>query len=349
MNLTPAWRLLYNGANISGEIASEVSEVRWCERIGGQAAEASFTVTDGGRKWQSSTYPTLTDLLQLSIGYAGSPLHDCGTFTVDEFALTTPPDKMEVKCIQAWMTLPIRTPRAQLYGNLNMQGIASLIAQKYGWSLVYSAGTFLDTPWTCKVQKYQDGGDLGFLQRLADENDFEVNIRPPQLIFYHRSALEAQEPTGPELVRTQIKRASFRWQSVADLTQIGAAGSYPDPVTKNTFSAQVSAASGSDTSANTLNFCKRVENAQQCANLAASALHQQNMLMYQADIELPGTTAYLSGQTVSLPASNWGIFSGTWLVEESEHTLRPSAGYMTKLIMRTAGPGASLVPGRSSA
>jgi phage protein D len=346
----PAWELLYNGENITGSIQSMVTEVRWHEAMGGQAAEASFTVQDTERKWMFSNYAMPSDKVEISLGYKGAPLFDAGTFIIDEFEANFPPDKLTIKCTESWMSEQLFSPRSQGFENQSLFQIAQTIALNHGWTLVTDAEPN-DYTWERKTQSFQDGGDLMFLQRLADEANYEINIRPPQLIFYSRAALEAAPPSGLPITRQMVKRGSFRYQSMSDRTFTGASVTYLDPKTKQVFSAHAQTTGNTKAvSANILNVGRRVENNAHAAMIATSLLQDHNRWLFQGSLELPGTTAYRAGKTISLPAgpaaTGWGIYGGTWIIEEAEHTLRPGSGYITMLKIRTVGStGSQLIPG----
>ena len=53
----PIWQLIYNGADITANIAPQVTEVQWMEHLGGRANTVEVTVEDTLGKWRSSDYP----------------------------------------------------------------------------------------------------------------------------------------------------------------------------------------------------------------------------------------------------------------------------------------------------
>jgi Bacteriophage probable baseplate hub protein len=339
----PSWQLLYKGANITGQIAPHITEIKWCERIGGQAADMSVTVEDVHRFWQQ-TAPVLTDEMALSIGYAGAALLDCGTFTIDEFELTGPPDILTLRCTESWTSAPIRTPNSQAYENMTLSQIAQAVAARHGWTAITSA-VQPDTAFARVTQTIYDGSDLGFLKRIANQHNYEFNVRPPQLIFYSRTALEAQAPAGPTITRQMVRKFKLGLQSAGERTYSGAQISYLDAATKSVLGAQAKTTGAAPTS-DTLNYTERVENNQQAALKVGSVLHEHNMLQYVGELEMPGTIQYRAGQTVAV--ADWGAFANTWIIEEAEHTFKAKrGGYITKLSLRTLGAGEQVGIGES--
>lgn len=346
----PAWKLIYNGAEISTLINQHVLEVSWTERIGGQAADVSIAVEDTLHKWQDNDLPQLTDSFGLQIGYAGAPLLDCGQFVVDEFELEGPPDIYTIRCSQAWTTQAIRTPRSQAFEGFTLRQIANVIARNHGWTVVAHA-VQPDVVYDRRSQSIYDAGDLAFLRKLANEHNYEFTIRGNQLTFFSRPALERQASSGPVITRSAggsgsggVMRYRFGLQSSGERTYSGVQISYLNQQTKevNSGSATIQ---GTAPTANTLNYKQRVENNQQAALKAGSVLHEQNMLQFVGTLDLPGTITYRAGNVITL-GSTWGKWSGDWIVEEAAHKLAAKqGGYRTKLSLRTPGAGESTVAG----
>jgi len=296
-------------------------------------------VQDAACKWQRSTYPKTGDQVELQIGFDGASLWPCGTFTVDEFDFSSPPDLMIIKCVENWITQPMRTPTSQGFENMTVLEIAQAIASKYGWELVTNGAVAPDVTYERKTQGLQT--DLAYLHELANEHNYEVQIRPPQLIFASRTTLEGQAPAGPAISRKQTTHVRFRSQTAGVNTYGGAAVSYLDPSTKQTWAMQAGVIGDPSVASDTLNFVGRLENNQQGALRAQAALKENNMLQLVWEIELPGTIVYRAGQTVQV--SDWGVFAGLYLIEETEHFFRArGGGYRTKLLLRTPGPASDV-------
>ena len=227
----PQWKLFYSGENITGSIESMVTEVRWHEAMGSQAADMSVTVQDTQGKWHTSTYPQPNDRVSLSIGYAGAPLLDCGAFTIDEFEYRMPPRTMTLKGVEALTTANIRTPRSAAYENMTVTQIAQAIALNH--QLDFVVGTLplatQDVLWDRKTQALES--DVNFLQRMADEHNFVFNIRSNQLVFLSRTELEGQPPVAT-ITESMVRRAQLSYQNLADLTVNGAQNTLPKPVYK---------------------------------------------------------------------------------------------------------------------
>jgi uncharacterized protein len=342
----PLWKLLYEGTDITGDIAPQVTEVQWIDRLGSQTPEISLTVADPARAWMRSRYPQPQDLVELYIGYAGAPLFTCGTFSLDEYEFEGPPSRVTLRGVEAWTSAPIRTPSNFAYENMTFSQIAQAVAARHGWGCV-NLPTEPDTPWGRRTQTLEHGGDVNFLRMISSEANYEFNVRPPNIIFYSRAAIDAQPPVGT-ITYSMVSRYDFKYQSLAEHAVGSSTVSYLDPMTKQVYTATAKV-TGTAPTADALNIVERVENNQQAALKAASRLYEADMLQYQLMITLPGTTSFRAGQTVSLPADDWGVFGAKWTLAQAVHRIRGAGGgYVTELTLRQAGPGSVLTPGGAS-
>jgi phage protein D len=338
----PLWQLIYNGANITGDVSDQVTEVTWMEHLGGRAAELSVTFEDSEGKWRGSSYPQAGhDQVALAIGYAGVPLQPCGTFTVSELTASGPPARMCIRAVETWQSTPLRTAGNYAYENMTFLQIAQAIAKRHGWNVV-GLPTAPDTPWQRRTQTLEHGGDLQYLHKLATEANYEFNVRPPNIVFYSRSAIDAQAPANT-LLMDIVMRYEFRFQTASEIAYGASTISYLDPITKKVHAGSAKV-SGTPPTADTLNVSERLENSQQASLKASSRLYQQDMLMYQGTLTLPGTVSFRAGQTVTLPSSDWGAYGGTWTVARATHRIRARGGYLTELLLRQGAPPMELAP-----
>jgi hypothetical protein len=340
----PIWQLIYGGTDITANSAPDVTEVEWMEHLGGQAATIQVTVQDNTGKWRSSRYPQPgSDEIQLSIGYSGAPLLQCGSFILIELEFDGPPDRVIMKAVESWTTTPLRTAGNYAYENMTFLQIAQAVAARHGWQVV-GLPTTPDVPWQRRTQTLEHGGDINFLRKLANEANYEFNVRPPKIIFYSRSAIDSQDPSN-SIARDMVTRYAFRFQTTAEVTFGASNISYLDPTTKTVHGAAAKV-TGPPPTADTLNVNERLENSQQGALKASSRLYETGMLMYQVTMTMPGTTQFRAGQTVHLPGSDWGVFGGNWTCSRATHRMRArSGGYTTELLLRQAGQGSVLSAG----
>ncbi|MDE2101150.1 MAG: hypothetical protein KGL39_28135 [Patescibacteria group bacterium] len=341
----PQWQLKYKGTDITANLIHMVTEVSFHDRVGGQVSDIQITVQDVNNRWHTSTYPQPNDTISVYLGYAGAPLLYVGEFCIDEFEFRGPPFTMMIKGIEAWTTAKLRTAKSVNWKGMTFSQIAKTIASEYGYTAIVNADPNQpEVQWDNVVQSFQDQGDMSFLSYLATQNNYVIQVRPPQMIFSSRAVLEKAGYVGPIITPAHIKAthgANFRWQSSAELALDGAINYFFNPYTEEGITGQAKNANPGATS-NVLNYSRRFENNQQATVDAAAKLHQNNMWQFQGELTLPGTTAWRTGQVVML--RGWGIFNGRWFIEEADHTLSARAGYATKLVIRSGGTAGNLSP-----
>ncbi|HZP46261.1 MAG TPA: contractile injection system protein, VgrG/Pvc8 family [Candidatus Binataceae bacterium] len=324
----PAWSLTYKGVAISKKIERMVESITYISHAGGASPELEVELEDRDKRWQGPWMPTRGDIVALAIGYANESLVSCGSFQVDEVELKLPPDTVHLRCIAAYISDALRTPKSVGYENQTLLQIASKVAAQHGWT-VTGAPEALNTTFARVTQSEET--DLDFLQRLAEEHNYEFTIRPPQLIFYSRTALE-NRPATSLISRADVTEASFK----AKTHQVYAAAqvNYFNPATKSLISQTVSADGGTPT-VDTHKQARRCENGQQATLKANAALYRNNMLQTSGRLTMPGTTSITAGTIITV--GGFGAFDGNYFVSEARHRLERSSGYTTEIVIRTVG------------
>jgi len=321
----PAWQVIYNGTDISGDILPSVTQISYQEDVGGLAATVSLNVQDTLYRWQRIGI-SQGDTIELSVGYAGAALASCGTFDVDSFEVGGPPDAFTIHGIQAGIKQGLRTRRNIAYENMTVPQIAQAVATRDGMMAVI---TPTDPNVTYKRVTQHMETDLAFLSRLANLHNYEFTIRGNQLVFYSRAQLEAQAPVGT-IYRDQVTRFAFANQSLSNMSYASALVTYQNPQAKQLQSAK--AANPTAVTVEQLRLAHKLETNQQAALRAQSALWEANMEQASGTLTLVGTMAYRAGNTVQV--SGWGIWDAiTYLVKSARHELS-SGGYVTELSLR---------------
>lgn len=321
---SPRWILNYAGSNITADISRMVISIAYNDYLDNRAGEIEVALEDRDRLWQGPWYPALGDQLNLLIGYGGEPLLPCGDFEIDQLELDGPPDVFRLRCLAAYITPPMRTPNSAAYENRSLLQIASTVAGKYQLSVVGVADPL--NPVFARVTQKQES-DLAFLKRLAIANGYDFTVRGSELVFYSRSALQAQPP-ALTVTRNDVERFAFenRTRQVYKAAQV----TYQDPATRSLITQSVAA-----TDIPTGETCKltpRCENGQQATLKAQAALQNGNAWFTNGRLTLPGNTALSAGNTIAL--SGWGSFDDVYLIETSRHSLSRQTGYSTEVQIR---------------
>src|ERR1035437_2622390 len=204
----PEWRLAYAGENITAKIIGAVTEITYTDLYAG-VGNIEVKLEDKDKLWQGSRFPTQGDLLELVIGYAGEKKLDCGQghpFQVDELELTGPPDVFTIRALPAWVTKPLRTPTSFAYENQTLLQVAGVVAAKHGMT-VKGVPNDINVSFERVTQNRET--DLGFLRRLANENDYDFSLHGTLVSFHSRTFQHAKAPVL-NIDRTQVEKFSFK-------------------------------------------------------------------------------------------------------------------------------------------
>ncbi len=323
----PAWTVTYRGVNITGPIEKMVLSLDYTSHAGGAAPELEIQLEDRDKRWQGPWFPQRGDILDASIGYAGESLAPCPSFQVDEVELHGAPDQVHLRCIAAYITDAMRTPNSTGYEGQTLTQIARTIAAKYGFT-VNSQAVSPDVTFNRVTQNQES--DLEFLQRLAEEHNYEFTVRGTVIVFYSRPALE-QRPRIGLIHRTDVL-PGFSFKAKTRRIYKGAQVSYFDPATKSLIT-QTATASPAVRTGDTIKLVRRCEDGQQAALKAAAELHRRNMLQAEAKLDVLGNILFAGAATFT--CSGFGIFDGDYFIQSARHVLSREAAYKTEITARS--------------
>jgi phage protein D len=331
----PTWRLLYAGNNITGNLLHRSARLEYQEQIGGKASHLEITLADPPPGHFQNNTPTAGAVVNLAMGYQGAPLVSCGDFEVDEWELHGPPDLFTLRCLQAGISSAFRSPKNVAFENKTLTQIATQIANNYGMTVSVDA-VDPDIAFTRVTQKTQS--DLAFLLRLANEHNYDFNIRGSQLVFYSRPAVEATPVITSILKKTICTRFKIHKQHVGHRAYKNAKVGYFNPQMKALVNSL--ATDSNATSVDTLTIIERAETSQHATLKASSHLHTANMRQIQGEFTIVGSMIWRAGNTTSI--QGFGDFDTVkWVVQAAKHSLN-TTGWLTTLTLRTTVAGTKL-------
>ncbi|MCR9073894.1 MAG: contractile injection system protein, VgrG/Pvc8 family [Alphaproteobacteria bacterium] len=324
--LKPVWVLVYEGVDISADIAPFVVRVTYTDHAHGESDEISVEIEDRDHRWINGWYPTKGDRITLYLGYDGQPLMPCGDFELDDVEWTAPPDIVRLKGLASAITPALRTENTFAYEGQTLRQVAETVAGRHGLRVT---GEIDDI----RIERITQlkARDLAFLKTLAEEYGHVFSVRGDQLVFHRVADLEAAPP-AISLDRGDISRISIRDKTRQVFAK--AEVRYHNPVNREMLAHEVAAAA--PVTGDTLKLTVRAENPAQAEAKAKAALAKANRTEAEGTIDMIGEPRLVGGANLTL--TGCGRFDGTWAIARSTHTIERSKGYTTSIAIRGIAP-----------
>lgn len=327
----PAFKLVYKGVDITDELAPEMISCTYTDKVHGEADEIEFTVQDKDGKWRGEWCPEHGDKVDLSIGYKGLPLTDCGSFELDEpkVRMGRGGDTMTLRGVAAPVSKSLRTSKTKGYEKQTLKQIAEKVAKEHGLTIV---GKPPDISFERVTQRRER--DLEFLTRMADNYGAYFTVKGKQMIFADRSEVHERQPvfiiraTSEDYLTADLQKSASKTYSKAKL-------SYYDGNEKKKIEAEVE--DDKVKTGDTLKIDERVENDGQAKKRAESELQKANMKKQTGTIVLVGNPLLVAGQTVTLDAG-FGKWAGPYVIQQSRHYIARNGGYTTSIEIALVEP-----------
>ncbi|HGI9865001.1 TPA: phage late control D family protein [Salmonella enterica subsp. enterica serovar Montevideo] len=343
----PAYRLVYNRKDITHDVSVYVTSVSYTDRLSGESDEIQVDLEDSEGRWRDAWYPGKGDTLTLQMGYAGEPLRECGTFSIDEIELSGPPDSVSLRGLATSVTVAMRTKVSRGFENTTLAAIAQRIAGKHRLQLQGQI-----EPLTLDRVTQYDETDLAFLKRLARDYGYLVKVTHTHVIFSSLDKLRDAPPTFT-FTRPDISRYSLR--DTINRIYKGAKYRSQNSRTKQVVTYQAdggestttvsTATRGKNTSADTLTLSGRSGNQGTAARRTRAALNLKNQYQKVATLSMAGNIRLRAGHNVTL--TGFGASDGKWLTGSVRHSMTRSGGY-TMDVEVARGPVAKKLPGNGS-
>ncbi|EBM3195994.1 phage protein D [Salmonella enterica] len=342
-----AYRLVYNRKDITHDVSVYVTSVSYTDRLSGESDEIQVDLEDSEGRWRDAWYPGKGDTLTLQMGYAGEPLRECGTFSIDEIELSGPPDSVSLRGLATSVTVAMRTKVSRGFENTTLAAIAQRIAGKHRLQLQGQI-----EPLTLDRVTQYDETDLAFLKRLARDYGYLVKVTHTHVIFSSLDKLRDAPPTFT-FTRPDISRYSLR--DTINRIYKGAKHRSQNSRTKQVVTYQAdggestttvsTATRGKNTSADTLTLSGRSGNQGTAARRTRAALNLKNQYQKVATLSMAGNIRLRAGHNVTL--TGFGASDGKWLTGSVRHSMTRSGGY-TMDVEVARGPVAKKFPGNGS-
>ncbi len=318
--------ILYQGKDISREIAPFLLSFTFTDNSGGQADDISLSFEDRGGLWLNDWTPAKSDIITASIIHSdGSETLSlpCGSFSVDQIDFSLPPAVFTVKAVSSSIKKRASTQKkTRFWENVSLRTICSQIAADNSLSLSFSSSQ--DSVFERIDQTEQS--DLDFLKTLCADFGLTVKVQESRLIIYDLAEAENSSPVDKISV-DEARVISCRFTNKAAQIFRKARVRYHNPVKNETYESEYDD-EDEEGSERELEIHERVESQAEAERVVEQRLTSANRREITGSLTLMGDPRLAAGVTIEL--SGLGMFSSKFFVNKATHKV-DGTGYTTTL------------------
>jgi phage protein D len=196
----PAFEITLNGKNLTAKLSKRLISLTLTDNRGFEADQLDIVLDDSDGKLD---IPPRGVTLQLKLGWAGAPLIDKGSYTVDEVEHEGAPDTLTLRARSADLRAGISTKREKSWHKTTIGELVKTVAKQNGLQPVVSPH-LAKRPVEHLDQTNES--DANLLTRLAHQHDAIATVKQGKLLFI--KAGEAQSVTGKPFPEVVIQRKS---------------------------------------------------------------------------------------------------------------------------------------------
>lgn len=319
--------IVYEGKDITRDIAPFITAFTFTDNSGGQSDDISLTLQDRGSLWLNDWTPSKGDTIQAAIVGDVASLR-CGAFETDEISYSMPPHILTIKAVSCAVRKNSRWENHnRSWENTTLHEIASDIAQSAGLSLFYDAEDF---PVDRREQTHT--ADLPFIEELCRSYGLSVKVSDEKLIIFSEedySGHDAQLIITPD--DTRLISARFTSKSAEIFRKAHVRYHHPvkDEVYEAEYEDECTEGSGRE-----LEVYERVDSNEQALSVAKGTLSRVNSREITASLTLKGSPDFCAGVNVML--DGFGMFSGKYFIDKASHSAGIS-GWTVSLSLKMGG------------
>jgi phage protein D len=328
--------LVYEGADISRDIAPYLISFSYTDNASDKADDLSITLEDRAGNWRDPWFPSKGAVIHATIvthdwsGPNETQSLPCGTFEIDDIECSGPPTQVQIKAVSTLVSKSMRQQqKTKAWENIKLSAIAGDVAGKNGLTL------FWDSPNDPLFERRDqtEMSDLGFLQKLCRDYGVGIKVTDTQLVCYDEEKYEAKGAIA-SIAFGNKRIKNYRFRTKVRGTYKGARLQYHDPVKDEDF--EVYTDGDAEGSGEDLVINQKADTLDDAEKIAEKKLHDANKKETTGSITLVGDMRFLGGSNVAV--SGWGKFDGTYFIEKAAHKVSKNGGYETSLDLRLGGP-----------
>lgn len=324
----PKFSVLYNGKNITADIAKYMLSITYTDKTEGESDEVEIELEDVDALWQNSWYPEKGAKLTVVI-----ETMKCGVFEIDEIEMKGPPDTVTIKGIATSITKSLRTKKSDAHEKKTLKQIAQKVAEKNGLTIDDMQGV-PDITFDRITQNKET--DLGFLKRISKEHGVVFSVRDNKMTFmsvydlekqkvaFTISKLDVSEYSIKDKADGMVKQAHVSSKNMKKNESVSTNLDFEKYKSENP-QYTAPAVESQDTYVDH----SRAENKQQAESKAKAIMHLSASNQQVGNFGFKGNPRAVGG--VNFTLLGFGKLSGKWHIKVSKHTIYKSGGYKTDI------------------
>lgn len=325
--------LIYNGKDVTKSLSASLLQCSYTDAKSGELDRLHISLQDRERLWQGDWQPNEGDIIKAEIRVLNwtkpneSKTLPCGTFSVDSFGFSGPPDTVTIEALSLPGQTTVRQEeRTKAWENVKLSTLAKEVAKRANLKLFYDTK---NDPSYERIEQQQKS-DLLFLMETAIKEGIAIKVSSGTLILFDEEKFEQQEPVL-DIVRgkSNILTYKFNWNTV-DAAYVACENSYEDTKAKKTVTVAYRPPKAPKTGP-VLRISERADSEVAALRLCKARLRERNKAAHTASFTLVGDIRLASSSTINVVG--WGRFDGKYIIESANHEVSGS-GYIVHLETR---------------
>lgn len=317
----------YQKADISEEISKFLVGFTYTDESSDKADELTITLEDKEGLWHGEWLPQKGDKIHASfyvlnwMGKENKQMLPCGTFTLDEYSLSGPPDQVTLKGQSVPITSSIKTPKTRAWKNVKLSQIAMDMAANSGLKVLFECPS---DPSYDHVDQVKEN-DVSFLCKLCKKAGISLKVTDSQLVLFDEATYEAKA-ADLVLIRGTSNILDWNFEGTTNDTAYGSCRvRYKDPKTGKTIEHHYKPRNSNG--GPVLEINEMVRNKEEARQLAMKRLRTKNKTENKASLSIMGDIRFLAGVTVIV--KGFRRFDGKYIIQKASHKV--TDGYVTDL------------------
>jgi hypothetical protein len=316
------FKLLYDGTDISADIAKDVESLEYTDNASDTSDSISIVVNASDSKWINGWLPDEGAELHLKLSTQNWEAQgdraslDCGLMVLDDLGFSDEPAKLTLGAVAKPNDTDFsEQDREYTWKNTSIKKIAETIGARYGLAVKFDGEDMSLTT------KDQDATDSAFLQKLCSTYGLILKVYNKRLWIYDREKYKKKAAVAT-IRKTDMVRGSFHWNTSLSGTYTGGEFTY----TKQSENINISVKIGTGPRIKKLN--QYAANEADARRQLQAAIDSENHGHITISFSMPGKLALAAAQCINVTGR--GKLDGKYFIDSVNHKKDRSSGLVSE-------------------